>query len=164
MWLINLNIWKRFGGCLQIYNKDLMYKGYTIQPYSKSRNRIEFSWSESARKLPWCNGYYCCSAIKVLSHQENYYVRSFMITSVQNLQHYKLSVLDLMRFISLVDNNAGLCHLILWLWTKWLCFKNVQSIYFSLTNVVLAKNLVGKQFGKDFMKVKTLLILKIKRR
>jgi isoleucyl-tRNA synthetase len=27
----------------QIYNKDLMYKGYTIQPYSKSRNRIELS-------------------------------------------------------------------------------------------------------------------------
>jgi isoleucyl-tRNA synthetase len=30
-----------------------------------------------------------------LNRQENYYVRSFMITSVQNLQHYKLSVLDL---------------------------------------------------------------------
>jgi isoleucyl-tRNA synthetase len=30
----NLNIWKRFWLLKQIYNKDLMYKGYTIQPYS----------------------------------------------------------------------------------------------------------------------------------
>jgi isoleucyl-tRNA synthetase len=44
---------------------------------------------------------------KVLGRQENYYVRSFMITSVQkNLQHYKLSVLDLDEFISCLDNNA----------------------------------------------------------
>jgi isoleucyl-tRNA synthetase len=36
----------------QIYNKDLMYKGYTFSLILQSRNRIEFSRSESARKLP----------------------------------------------------------------------------------------------------------------
>jgi isoleucyl-tRNA synthetase len=37
------NIWKRFGGCLQIYNKDLMYKGSPFSFTLKSRNRIELS-------------------------------------------------------------------------------------------------------------------------
>jgi isoleucyl-tRNA synthetase len=38
-----------------------------------------------------------------------------------------------------------------------LCFsKNVQSIYLSLTNLILAKNLVGKQFGKGFYESKDL--------
>jgi hypothetical protein len=63
MWLISLNIWKRFGGCL---NKSIIKIWCTKAiPFSLTpkAGTGELSWSESARELPWCNGYDCCSAI-----------------------------------------------------------------------------------------------------
>jgi isoleucyl-tRNA synthetase len=35
----------------QIYNKDLMYKGYTIQPYSQKQNRIVLARSKSSQEV-----------------------------------------------------------------------------------------------------------------
>ncbi len=41
----------------QLYNKGLLYKGYTIQPYSpRCRYRFEFSRVEPAWLLPRCEG------------------------------------------------------------------------------------------------------------
>ena len=48
----------------QLYSKNLLYKGYTIQPYSGSRNRTELSRIKSAWMLSGCKRYYCSGAIQ----------------------------------------------------------------------------------------------------
>jgi isoleucyl-tRNA synthetase len=69
----------------QIYNKDLMYKGYTIQPYSPKAgtglSSHEVNQPGSYRDVTDTT---VVAQFKVLNHQENYYVRS-MITSVQKI-------------------------------------------------------------------------------
>jgi isoleucyl-tRNA synthetase len=60
-----------------------------------------------------------------------------------------------MRFISSLGQQLlGLCHLIHLVQNR-LCFSKTFNQYtFSLTNLILAKNLVGKQFGKGFYESK----------
>jgi isoleucyl-tRNA synthetase len=82
-----------------------------------------------------------------------------MITSVQKTYNI-ISVLDLDEVYFLAwTTTYGLCHRIqLDCRSKidYVLVKRSINIHLSLTNVVLAKNLVGKQFGKGFYESKDL--------
>jgi isoleucyl-tRNA synthetase len=79
----------------QIYNKDLMYKGYTIQPY-KSRNRIESHEVNQPGSYRDVTDTTVVAQFKVLeSSRELLCSKFYDYISSKNLQHYKASVLDL---------------------------------------------------------------------
>ena len=81
----------------QIYNKDLMYKGYTIQPYSPKAgtglSSHEVNQPGSYRDVTDTT---VVAQFKVLeSSRELLCSKFYDYISSKNLQHYKLSVLDL---------------------------------------------------------------------
>jgi isoleucyl-tRNA synthetase len=119
MWLINLNIWKRFGWLLkQIYNKDLMCtKAVPFNLILKSRNRVEFAWvNHQPGSYSDVTDTTVVAQFKVLGRQETIMFEVLWL-SVQNLQHYKLSVLDLDEFYFLAwRQRRGLCHHQIQLW------------------------------------------------
>jgi isoleucyl-tRNA synthetase len=141
----------------QIYNKDLMYKGYTIQPYSPKAgtglSSHEVNQPGSYRDVTDTT---VVAQFKVLeSSRELLCSKFYDYISSKNLQHYKLSVLDLDEVYFLAWTTTP--------WTlpsntaltvgpkiEYVLVKTFNQYTFSLTNVVLAKNLVGKQFGKGF--------------
>jgi isoleucyl-tRNA synthetase len=84
----------------QIYNKDLMYKGYTIQPYSPKRNRIESHEVNQPGSYRDVTDTTVVAQFKVLESSRELLCSKYDYISSKNLQHYKASVLDLMRFIS----------------------------------------------------------------
>jgi isoleucyl-tRNA synthetase len=80
----------------QIYNKDLMYKGYTIQPYSPKAgtglSSHEVNQPGSYRDVTDT----VVAQFKVLeSSRELLCSKFYDYISSKNLQHYKASVLDL---------------------------------------------------------------------
>jgi isoleucyl-tRNA synthetase len=147
----------------QIYNKDLMYKGYTIQPYSPKAgtglSSHEVNQPGSYRDVTDTT---VVAQFKVLeSSRELLCSKFYDYISSKNLQHYKLSVLDLDEVYFLAWTTTP--------WTlpsntaltvgpkiEYVLVKTFNQYTFSLTNVVLAKNLVGKQFGKGFYESKDL--------
>ena len=122
----------------QIYNKDLLYKGYTIQPYSPK------------------------AGTGLSSHEVNQPGSYRDVTDTTVVAQFKTKNETLPNFLQ----GFGDIHILAWTTTPWTLPSNtaltvgpkidyvlVQTFNqytFKPVNVILAKNLVGKQFGKGF--------------
>ena len=122
----------------QIYNKDLMYKGYTIQPYSPK------------------------AGTGLSSHEVNQPGSYRDVTDTTVVAQFKALNGTLPSFLQ----GFGDIHILAWTTTPWtlpsntaltvgskidyVLVKTFNQYTFLPTNVILAKNLVGKQFGKGF--------------
>ncbi|WP_353147778.1 isoleucine--tRNA ligase [Flavobacterium sp.] len=123
----------------QIYNKDLLYKGYTIQPYSPK------------------------AGTGLSSHEVNQPGSYRDVTDTTVVAQFKTKEDTLPNFLQ----GFGTIHILAWTTTPWTLPSNtaltvgpkidyvlVQTFNqytFEPVNVILAKNLVGKQFGKGFI-------------
>lgn len=122
----------------QIYNKDLMYKGYTIQPYSPK------------------------AGTGLSSHEVNQPGSYRDVTDTTVVAQFKA----LNETLPSVLQGFGDIHILAWTTTPWtlpsntaltvgpkidyVLVKTFNQYTFLPSNVVLAKNLVGKQFSKGF--------------
>jgi isoleucyl-tRNA synthetase len=122
----------------QIYNKDLLYKGYTIQPYSPK------------------------AGTGLSSHEVNQPGSYRDVTDTTVVAQFKTKNETLPNFLQ----GFGDMHILAWTTTPWTLPSNtaltvgpkidyvlVQTFNqytFEPIKVILAKNLVGKQFGKGF--------------
>jgi isoleucyl-tRNA synthetase len=122
----------------QIYNKDLMYKGYTIQPYSPK------------------------AGTGLSSHEVNQPGSYRDVTDTTVVAQFKALNDTLPDFFQ----GFGAIHILAWTTTPWtlpsntaltvgpkidyVLVKTFNQYTFLPSNVVLAKNLVGKQFSKGF--------------
>jgi isoleucyl-tRNA synthetase len=122
----------------QIYNKDLMYKGYTIQPYSPK------------------------AGTGLSSHEVNQPGSYRDVTDTTVVAQFKA----INETIPEALQGLGEILILAWTTTPWtlpsntaltvgpkidyVVVKTFNQYTFLPTNVVLAKNLVGKQFGKGF--------------
>jgi isoleucyl-tRNA synthetase len=123
----------------QIYNKDLLYKGYTIQPYSPK------------------------AGTGLSSHEVNQPGSYRDVTDTTVVAQFKTKAETLPVFLQ----GFGTVHILAWTTTPWtlpsntaltvgpkidyVLVKTFNQYTFEPVNVVLAKNLVGKQFGKGFV-------------
>ncbi|WP_298509400.1 isoleucine--tRNA ligase [uncultured Kordia sp.] len=129
----------------QIYNKDLMYKGYTIQPYSPK------------------------AGTGLSSHEVNQPGAYQDVTDTTVVAQFKTIKETLPEALQNIDGDL---HFLAWTTTPWtlpsntaltvgpkidyVVVKSYNQYTFEPINVVLAKNLVGKQFsGKKVAKVET---------
>jgi isoleucyl-tRNA synthetase len=126
----------------QIYNKDLMYKGYTIQPYSPK------------------------AGTGLSSHEVNQPGSYRDVTDTTLVAQFKALNETLPDFLQ----GFGDIHILAWTTTPWtlpsntaltvgpkieyVLVKTFNQYTFQPSNVILAKNLVGKQFGKGFFESK----------
>jgi isoleucyl-tRNA synthetase len=122
----------------QIYNKDLLYKGYTIQPYSPK------------------------AGTGLSSHEVNQPGSYRDVTDTTVVAQFKTKEDTLPNFLQ----DFGDIHILAWTTTPWtlpsntaltvgpkidyVLVKTFNQYTFEPVNVILAKNLVGKQFGKGF--------------
>lgn len=122
----------------QIYNKDLLYKGYTIQPYSPK------------------------AGTGLSSHEVNQPGSYRDVTDTTVVAQFLAKTESLPSFLQ----GFGDVHILAWTTTPWTLPSNTaltvgpkidyvlvetfNQYTFRPTKVVLAKNLVGKQFGKGF--------------
>ena len=122
----------------QIYNKDLMYKGYTIQPYSPK------------------------AGTGLSSHEVNQPGSYRDVTDTTIVAQFKALNETLPEFLQ----GFGDIYILAWTTTPWtlpsntaltvgpkidyVLVKTFNQYTFRPITVVLAKNLVGKQFGKGF--------------
>ncbi len=122
----------------QIYDKGLMYKGYTIQPYSPK------------------------SGTGLSSHEVNQPGCYRDVTDTTVVAQFKANSSSLPEFLK----SFGDIHILAWTTTPWtlpsntaltvgpkidyVLVKTFNQYTFEPVNVVLAKNLVSKQFGKGF--------------
>jgi isoleucyl-tRNA synthetase len=141
----------------QIYNKDLMYKGYTIQPYSPKAgtglSSHEVNQPGSYRDVTDTT---VVAQFKVLdAHKEVVFSKFYDYISSNNLLQYKLEALDLDDIFILAWTTTP--------WTlpsntaltvgpkiEYALVKTFNQYTFRPATLILAKNLVGKQFGKGF--------------
>ncbi|MFM2369435.1 MAG: hypothetical protein RL619_1741, partial [Bacteroidota bacterium] len=141
----------------QIYNKDLMYKGYTIQPYSPKAgtglSSHEVNQPGSYRDVTDTT---VVAQFKVIdAHKELLFTKFYDYITSKNLQHYKLEALDLEDIYFLAWTTTP--------WTlpsntaltvgpkiEYALVKTFNQYTFRPATLILAKNLVGKQFGKGF--------------
>lgn len=122
----------------QIYDKGLLYKGYTIQPYSPK------------------------AGTGLSSHEVNQPGAYRDVTDTTIVAQFK----TLAETLPAVLKGFGDVHFLAWTTTPWtlpsntaltvgpkieyVLVKTVNQYTFEPINVVLAKNLVGKQFGKGY--------------
>ena len=122
----------------QIYNKDLLYKGYTIQPYSPK------------------------AGTGLSSHEVNQPGSYRDVTDTTIVAQFKAKGETLPSFLQ----GFGTVHFLAWTTTPWTLPSNTaltvgpkidyvlvrtfNQYTFEAVNVVLAKNLVGKQFGGKY--------------
>ncbi|NRT14307.1 isoleucyl-tRNA synthetase [Flavobacterium sp. 28A] len=122
----------------QIYSKDLMYKGYTIQPYSPK------------------------AGTGLSSHEVNQPGSYRDVTDTTVVAQFKV----INETLPAAWQGLGEILILAWTTTPWtlpsntaltvgpkidyVVVKTFNQYTFLPTNVVLAKNLVGKQFGKGF--------------
>ena len=122
----------------QIYNKDLLYKGYTIQPYSPK------------------------AGTGLSSHEVNQPGSYRDVTDTTVVAQFKTKQDSLPNFLQ----GFGDVHILAWTTTPWTLPSNTaltvgpkidyvlvetfNQYTFLPVKVILAKNLVGKQFGKGF--------------
>ena len=122
----------------QIYNKDLLYKGYTIQPYSPK------------------------AGTGLSSHEVNQPGSYRDVTDTTVVAQFKTINETLPNFLQ----GFGEVHVLAWTTTPWTLPSNTaltvgpkidyvlvetfNQYTFRPVKVILAKNLVGKQFGKGF--------------
>ena len=127
----------------QIYNKDLMYKGYTIQPYSPK------------------------AGTGLSSHEVNQPGSYRDVTDTTIVAQFKAIEATLPDFLQ----GFGTVHFLAWTTTPWtlpsntaltvgpkidyVLVKTFNQYTFEPINVVLAKNLVGKQFGGKYFVAET---------
>ncbi len=128
----------------QIYNKDLMYKGYTIQPYSPK------------------------AGTGLSSHEVNQPGAYQDVTDTTVVAQFKAVNESLPSLLQ----DKGDIHLLAWTTTPWtlpsntaltvgakinyVLVKTFNQYTFEATQVILGKNLVGKQFaGKKFKEVES---------
>ncbi len=123
----------------QIYNKDLLYKGYTIQPYSPK------------------------AGTGLSSHEVNQPGSYRDVTDTTVVAQFKTKNETLPSFLQ----GFGDVHILAWTTTPWTLPSNTaltvgpkidyvlvetfNQYTFEPVKVILAKNLVGKQFGKGFV-------------
>ena len=139
------SVWWLLG---QLYEKNLMYKGYTIQPYSPA------------------------AGTGLSSHELNQPGCYRDVTDTTVVAQFKVKDGEKLPFANIVSNAAGTdsnTSLLAWTTTPWTLPSNtalcvgpkidyvlVQSFNqytFEPINVILAKNLVSYQFGKGFQAV-----------
>ena len=129
----------------QIYEKNLMYKGYTIQPYSPK------------------------AGTGLSSHELNQPGTYQDVTDTTVIAQFKAIKETLPDFLK----NEGDIYFLAWTTTPWTLPSNTaltvgakidyvlvdtfNQYTFEPTKVILAKNLVGKQFGKGFIESKDLI-------
>ncbi len=122
----------------QIYDKGLLYKGYTIQPYSPK------------------------AGTGLSSHEVNQPGAYRDVTDTTIVAQFKALADTLPSFLQ----GFGDVHFLAWTTTPWtlpsntaltvgpkidyVLVKTFNQYTFAPVNVVLAKNLVGKQFGKNY--------------
>jgi len=122
----------------QIYDKGLLYKGYTIQPYSPK------------------------AGTGLSSHEVNQPGAYRDVTDTTIVAQFKTLPETLPSFLQ----GFGDIHILAWTTTPWtlpsntaltvgpkidyVLVKTFNQYTFEPVNVVLAKNLIGKQFGKGF--------------
>ena len=122
----------------QIYNKDLLYKGYTIQPYSPK------------------------AGTGLSSHEVNQPGSYRDVTDTTIVAQFKTKPETLPNFLQ----GFGDVHILAWTTTPWtlpsntaltvgpkidyVLVKTFNQYTFEPVNVILAKNLVGKQFGGKY--------------
>ncbi|MCL9808259.1 isoleucine--tRNA ligase [Flavobacterium luminosum] len=122
----------------QIYNKDLLYKGYTIQPYSPK------------------------AGTGLSSHEVNQPGSYRDVTDTTIVAQFKAKDETLPSFLQ----GFGTIHFLAWTTTPWtlpsntaltvgpkidyVLVKTFNQYTFEPINVILAKNLVGKQFGGKY--------------
>lgn len=122
----------------QIYNKDLMYKGYTIQPYSPK------------------------AGTGLSSHEVNQPGSYRDVTDTTVVAQFKAKSETLPDFLK----SFGEIHILAWTTTPWTLPSNTaltvgpkieyvlvetfNQYTFHHSKVILAKNLVAKQFGKQY--------------
>ncbi|MGV9005010.1 isoleucine--tRNA ligase [Flavobacterium sp.] len=122
----------------QIYDKDLLYKGYTIQPYSPK------------------------AGTGLSSHEVNQPGSYRDVTDTTVVAQFLAKTETLPNFLQ----GFGAIHILAWTTTPWTLPSNTaltvgpridyvlvetfNQYTFRPTKVILAKNLVGKQFGKGF--------------
>ena len=143
----------------QIYNKDLLYKGYTIQPYSPKAgtglSSHEVNQPGSYRDVTDTT---IVAQFKVLENQRKFtFAKFYDYITTHNLKQYKFEALELDEI-----------HFLAWTTTPWTLPSNTAltvgpRIEYVLVrtlnqytgdevNVVLAKNLVNKIFeAKNFI-------------
>ena len=128
----------------QIYNKKLIYKGYTIQPYSPK------------------------AGTGLSSHELNQPGTYQDVTDTTIVAQFKALENSLPDFLK----NKGSIYFIAWTTTPWTLPSNTaltvgpkieyvlvatfNQYTFEPIKVILAKKLVGKQFDKKFVEVKTI--------
>jgi isoleucyl-tRNA synthetase len=127
----------------QIYNKDLLYKGYTIQPYSPK------------------------AGTGLSSHEVNQPGSYRDVTDTTIVAQFKAKNDSLPSFF----NGFGDIHILAWTTTPWtlpsntaltvgpkidyVLVKTFNQYTFEPINVVLAKNLVGKVFAGKFFEAES---------
>ncbi len=127
----------------QIYNKDLLYKGYTIQPYSPK------------------------AGTGLSSHELNQPGTYQDVTDTTVVAQFKAKEESLPAFLQ----NEGTIHFLAWTTTPWtlpsntaltvgpkidyVLVKTFNQYTFEPINVVLGKPLVAKQFAGKFNQVET---------
>ncbi len=127
----------------QIYNKDLLYKGYTIQPYSPK------------------------AGTGLSSHELNQPGTYQDVTDTTVVAQFKAKEESLPAFLI----NEGTIHFLAWTTTPWtlpsntaltvgpkidyVLVKTFNQYTFEPINVVLGKPLVAKQFASKFNQVET---------
>ena len=125
----------------QIYDKNLLYKGYTIQPYSPK------------------------AGTGLSSHELNQPGTYQDVTDTTVVAQFKTKPETLPEFLQ----NEGTVYFLAWTTTPWtlpsntaltvgpkieyVLVKSFNQYTFEPINVVLAKNLVGKQFSGKFVEV-----------
>ncbi|NUY81289.1 isoleucine--tRNA ligase [Flavobacterium sp. MAH-1] len=123
----------------QIYDKNLLYKGYTIQPYSPK------------------------AGTGLSSHEVNQPGAYRDVTDTTIVAQFKAIAETLPSFLQ----GFGTVHFMAWTTTPWtlpsntaltvgpkidyVLVKTFNQYTFEPINVVLAKNLVAKQFGKNYV-------------
>ncbi len=137
----------------QIYNKDLMYKGYTIQPYSPKAGT-----GLSSHEVNQPGSYRDVTDTTVVAQFKSPLTPEGG-TSKDVIKAFKLDSTSR-------ENLRGDYYFLAWTTTPWTLPSNTaltvgpkidyvlvetfNQYTFRPTKVILAKNLVGKQFGKGF--------------
>ncbi|ESU19363.1 isoleucyl-tRNA synthetase [Flavobacterium cauense R2A-7] len=141
----------------QIYNKDLLYKGYTIQPYSPKAgtglSSHEVNQPGSYRDVTDTT---IVAQFKVLENQRKLtFAKFYDYITTNNLKQYKFEALELDEI-----------HFLAWTTTPWtlpsntaltvgpkieyVLVKTFNQYTFQPINIILAKNLVAKQLSKNY--------------
>ncbi len=136
----------------QIYNKDLLYKGYTIQPYSPKAGT-----GLSSHEVNQPGSYRDVTDTTIVAQFRS------PLTPEGGMAN---DIAKAFRLTSSQIENLGEAYFLAWTTTPWTLPSNtaltvgpkidyvlVQTFNqytFEPVNVILAKNLVGKQFGKRF--------------